>query len=72
MVDSAKFTELITLDLSDNFLERNFPTLLKLLKDKCDFLTNLYASGNKAIKKSLNMQITRAKKASGAFGMPLL
>jgi hypothetical protein len=44
---------------------------MKVLKEKCDFMANLYVSGNKAIKKSNNMQIARAKKP-GTYGLPLL
>jgi hypothetical protein len=55
MIDQGKLIELISLDLSDNFLEKNFPTLLKLLREKCTFLANLFVSGNKAIKNSSNM-----------------
>ena len=69
LAESKKLSQITTLDLSENLIERNFQVIIKVLKEKCDFLANLAVSENKGMKHCGNMQITKAKKATG---LPLL
>lgn len=51
LVESKKLGQLRSLDLSENHIDRNFQTIFKALKDKCDFLVDFSASDNKGIRR---------------------
>ena len=69
LVEGKKLGQIQSIDLSENMLDRNFQTIFKILKEKCDFLVDFMAAENKGIKRCGNMQIARGKKAGG---LPLL
>ena len=69
LAEGKKIAQLHSIDLSDNQLDRNFQTIFKALKEKCDFLSNFSAAENKGIKRCGNMQIARGKTKGG---LPLL
>lgn len=55
-MDSGKLSGLGTLDLSgDNKIDSNFPLILRLIKEKCEGLSNLFLAGNRGIKNSANL-----------------
>ena len=55
IADSKKLVHLVTLDLSENLIERNFTVIMKVLKEKCDFLANLFVAGNRGMKHCASM-----------------
>ena len=69
LADSKKIASLQTLDLSENQIDRNFQTIFKVFREKCDFLVNFSIAENPCIRFCSNMQIAKGKKAGG---LPLL
>ena len=69
LAESKKLSQIQSLDLSHNLIERNFQVIIKVMKEKCDFLANLSVAENKGMKYCGNMQIAKAKKGTG---LPLL
>lgn len=70
LAESKKLAQLRSVDLSENQLDRNFQTIFKVFKDKCDFLVDFSAANNVGIRRCSNMQIAKGKKNMG--GLPLL
>ena len=69
LVDSKKLGQLQSIDLSENQIDRNFQTIFKALKEKCDFLVNFSIAENTGIRRCSNMQIAKGRKSGG---LPLL
>ena len=69
LADSKKIASLQNLDLSENQIDRNFQTIFKVFREKCDFLVNFSIAENPGIRFCSNMQIAKGKKAGG---LPLL
>lgn len=55
LAESKKLGQIQSIDLSENFIERNFQTIFKAFKDKCDFLVNFSAAENPGIRYCGNM-----------------
>ena len=50
LADSKKIASLQTLDLSENQIDRNFQTIFKVFREKCDFLVNFSIAENPGIR----------------------